>query len=197
MPEFHSTFVGELAVGNHHEAHQGMCVCDPFGPRLCPRRSNLRIRAGGSRALGCWGRSANRRLGPAPQRTLLDRVDGCARGGLVSRLGPSFPRPRNCVAAFVAPRHPSGLFLVCAALRLTDGQCFVLGWRLRTAEVGRAWLPANVELTELIVVPGLQCQPYSAFVDLQLGDVLFLALMADAVGIWVSDVPSLHGEEAQ
>src|SRR5436190_17250480 len=99
-----------------------MCACDPFGPRLCPRRSNLRIRAGGSRALGCWGRSANRRLGPAPQRTLLDRVDGCARGGLVSRLGPSFPRPRNCVAAVVAPRHPSGLFLVCAALRLTDGQ---------------------------------------------------------------------------
>jgi hypothetical protein len=92
MPEFHSTFVGELAVGDHHEAHQGMCVCDPFGPRLCPRRSNLPIRAGGSRALGCWGRSANRRLGPAPQRTLLDRVDVCARGGLVSRLGqPSFP----------------------------------------------------------------------------------------------------------
>ena len=40
--------------------------------------------------------------------------------------------------------------------------------RLRTAEVGRAWLPANVELTELIVVPGLQCQPYSALVDLEL-----------------------------
>src|SRR5947208_3115178 len=139
MPEFHSTFVGELAVGDHHEAHQGMCVCDPFGPRLCPRCSNLRIRAGGSRALGRWGRFANRRLGSAPQRTLLDYVDVCARGGLVSRLGqPSFPGPRNCVAAVVAPRDPSGLFLVCAALRLTDGQRrnVVTSWTLALRPLG-------------------------------------------------------------
>src|SRR5438270_13738410 len=33
-----------------------------------------------------------------------------------------FPVLGIAVAAVVAPRHPSGLFLVCAALRLTDGQ---------------------------------------------------------------------------
>jgi hypothetical protein len=58
-------------------------------------------------------------------------------------------------------------------------------------------LPADVQLTELIVVPGVHCQPYSAFVDLELGDVLFPALMADDDGIWVSDVPCALGDEAQ
>jgi hypothetical protein len=51
--------------------------------------------------------------------------------------------------------------------------------------------------TICFVVPGLQSQPYAALADLELGDILFLALMADAVGIWVSDVPSLLGDEAQ
>ena len=52
-----------------------------------------------------------------------------------------------------------------------------------------------VRLTDCSI--GLHCQPDSAFTDMDVSDVLYLTLLADATGVRVFRVPRFDSDEAQ
>jgi hypothetical protein len=58
-------------------------------------------------------------------------------------------------------------------------------------------LPIYLKLAQPLTVPGLHGRSDLTFMDLNIGDVLHLTLLGDAVRIWVFDLQDLVGCEAQ